>query len=240
LAVNPLRGWSLAQVLVWIPGLVLGGWLGKEPRSGPWVVAGLVLIGLISYAVLCFLVGAGRRPADWVTFGRLAGLSALTLVVAMHGSFTMPLFLAAVAMVLLDLVDGWVARRTGSSPAGAVIDMEADQLTTVFLALLATATAGIGAWILVVPGFKVLWEGTRLLLGLPAVDPRPRRGGDNRVARRICALVMTLLLICNSPGTPATIRTICAAAAVASLGYSFGRDALHLFRQRHSGVPHPG
>jgi phosphatidylglycerophosphate synthase len=59
------------------------------------------------------------------------------------------LVVAATAALLLDGVDGWVARQTGMvSDFGARFDMEADALFLLTMSLLVHATGKVGIWVL--------------------------------------------------------------------------------------------
>src|SRR5262249_59365905 len=56
---------------------------------------------------------------------------------------------AAAAALLLDGIDGWIARRSGmASDFGADFDLEVDSLFALALALLVYGTGRIGVWVL--------------------------------------------------------------------------------------------
>jgi phosphatidylglycerophosphate synthase len=71
----------------------------------------------------------------------------------------------AVTALLLDGVDGWLARRQDrNSPYGARFDMEMDTVAMIYLSLLLWRSGEVGAWVLLMgllrPGFVVagrLW-----------------------------------------------------------------------------------
>jgi phosphatidylglycerophosphate synthase len=231
MSVPGVQRWFHAQAVLWL--LFLVGAVGTpiEAGSGRWVFAAAPILAGGSYLALWGILRAGRRAADWVTLARFAGFQALFVAVVLTGTLTWALWTGLVVVVLLDLADGWVARRYGGSRAGAILDMEADQLVTLGLALLACGYAGVGIWILLLPGFKygyVLWTG---ILRLPFHDPRPMHG-ENRRAKTICAVVMVILLTCTVPVLPAVVRSVTGWIAVVLLAYSFGRDAWFLTRQR--------
>jgi phosphatidylglycerophosphate synthase len=86
-------------------------------------------------AVLAGLVASGVRdrsgPAGWTGWVSLCGGS-----------------------VLLDWLDGPIARRLGTSPAGAVYDLEADSWLTLSSAAAAAAWGGVPGWCLAAPALR--------------------------------------------------------------------------------------
>src|SRR5690348_569040 len=110
--------------------------------------------GVLMATVRSRLVRLG--PADRVTMGRAAlagGVAALTA-----DSFQRPapvgvlVTLTSVALVL-DCVDGQVARRTGTvSALGARLDMEVDAFLLLALSVAVAPTAG--AWVLAIGGMR--------------------------------------------------------------------------------------
>jgi hypothetical protein len=103
--------------------------------------------------------------------------------------------------------------------------------------VVAVERGGVGAWLLLLPGFRYLWVLGLWCCRLPAHDPKPR-DGDNRQARWLCAAMMTLLLCCLLPSDAPHLKTVAGALAVLALTYSFGSDGLFLLRRhRHRHRP---
>lgn len=224
--VAALQVWLLVQALAWTPWLLATAWFGAAERPAWWAelqVAAMV----VSYAALVLLLRAGRRAADVVTIGRFAVLL-LAVVLADRGSGAA--WWLAVAAVLGDLVDGAVARRLGGSPQGAVLDMEADQLTVLALASMVVAGGG-GSHVLVLPGLRYLFVLWMRAASVPAHDPKPK-DGDNRRGRRVCAAVLVALLFALSPSVPRAAGDVATGIAVALLLWSFGDDAKFLLGRR--------
>lgn len=231
MSVPGVQRWFHVQAVLWLLFLVGAVWAPIRDGSARWVFDAAPILAGGSYLALWGILRAGRRAADWVTLVRFAGFQALFVAVVLSGTLDWTLWIGLVAVVLLDLADGWVARRYGGSSAGAILDMETDQLVTLGLALLACGYARVGIWILLLPAFKygyVLWTG---LLRLPFHDPRPMHG-ENQRAKTICAVVMVVLLTCTMPVLPAIVRFVTGWFAVVLLAYSFGSDAWFLTRQR--------
>jgi phosphatidylglycerophosphate synthase len=116
-------------------------------------------------------------PASWVTLARATlavGVAALAA-----DSFTHPtpvallVTLAAVALVL-DAVDGWVARRTGMATAlGARFDGEVDAF--LILALSIYVAPACGAWVLAIGAARYVFLAGEWLLPWMRAPLPPRR-----------------------------------------------------------------
>src|SRR5262249_37020051 len=115
-----------------------------------WCAAG----GLVG---LCVRLAAAR--GSWTASGALGVANQITLfrlavVAGMPWLFAaLPWFgfvALVMALLVLDGVDGWVARSRGEASAfGAALDMETDALTIMLLGLLLFSHHLVGAWVLV-------------------------------------------------------------------------------------------
>jgi phosphatidylglycerophosphate synthase len=153
----PLSAWSRGQALVMAAALLGCAWL-----HAAWPVA---LCALPSFACLVWLSRADFTPsgrfgmANEVTTLRLFLLLTLTAAPSVLPAWRV---LAIVSFVmLLDLLDGWLARTLGDASAfGAHFDMETDALLVLVLTLRLWLVEGFGAWVLC-PGLLrylyVLW-----------------------------------------------------------------------------------
>jgi len=157
MSVPAVQRWFMAQAAVWLVVLVVAAWGLVRAASGHWVFYAAPILAAVCYGALWRILRAGRRAADWVTLARFVGFQALFVAVVLSGKITWALWIGLVAVVLLDLADGWTARRFGGSEAGAVLDMETDQLGVLGLALLACGYAKVGIWILLLPVFKYVY-----------------------------------------------------------------------------------
>lgn len=206
---------------------MLGAWL-HAPSWEPWRtwLACLLLASIVSLAVV---LRVGRRLPDVVTLARGTGLLALVAV-----SFSSPwsFWLLAVLLVLMDLADGALARRLGPTDAGAVLDMEMDQLTVATLALLVVASGG-APHALLLPMMRPAFVLAAWWHGLPATNPKPVHG-DNRRGRRICACVLVALLAALLPGVPGWLRDGATGVAVLLLVWSFSSDWQFLSQRRRA------
>jgi phosphatidylglycerophosphate synthase len=226
----PVRRWLLSQSVLWTAGLAAAAWGTIDAADASAVLWGVLVLAASSYPFLWRALGTGRTAADRVTLARFLGLLAFLALVARTNEVTWTSWLLAAAAVASDLLDGWTARRFGGSEAGAVLDMETDQLATLVLSVVAAIVAGAGAWVLLLPAFRYAFALSMTALGLDPGDPRPV-DGDNRRGRLVCASVMTLLLVCLAPPLAAPARFAASGAAVLLLGWSFASDAAHLVRR---------
>jgi phosphatidylglycerophosphate synthase len=224
--------WRIASVGLRVAA-VMALALGIAPALAlpPWP-AGLT-VALVTAGVLWRFHhqdGEGRFGlANWVTLFRLNLVSLVLLVSLSGGAGTVSswaLFTVAFVALLLDGVDGWLARRRHeASDFGERFDMAADTAFTLILTFCLLALGLVGPWVLVIgmlrPAFVLAG---RLRPALAAPLP-PSRGRKVVCAAALCCLVTGLA----PPLAPAA--PLLAGSALALLVGSFGRDLGYL-RQR--------
>lgn len=195
------------------------------------------LVGAAYAAGTCLMLTRGLRrsgatrlgPADRVTLTRailVGGVTALTV-----DSFTRPapvtvlVALTAVALVL-DAVDGYVARRTGTASAlGARFDMEVDAFLILVLCLLVAPWAG--GWVLAIGAMRYAFVVASWLL------PWMRAPLPPRYWRKVVAATQGVVLaLAVADVLPRPVMTAVLAAALALLVESFGHDVGWLWRHR--------
>ena len=126
----------------------------------------------------------------------------------------------------LDGLDGWAARRTGTTSAfGARFDMEVDALLIQVLAILAWQWDKAGAWILLSGlmryGFVAAgWVWTWMQAPLP----------PSLIRKTICVVQTVVLLIALLPQVTPPASALVAAAGLGVLSYSFLTDTIWLWR----------
>lgn len=163
-------------------------------------------------------------PADRVTLARLVLVAVVAALLA-AGQSRAAAAVAAVALAL-DLVDGQVARRTGTTSAfGARLDMETDAL--LILVLSVPVAASYGAWVLLIGA-------ARYLLGAAELAwPWLRRPVPPRYWRKVVAAVQGVVLtVVTAELLPPSVAVAALLGALALLTESFGRDVAWLVRTR--------
>ncbi len=193
--------------------------------------AGVVLLGV---SLLALLGGAGRlmRPglANGLTLARLGLVLSLPL-------FPDPLLTGGVALsvLVLDGVDGWLARRLGAaSRIGEYLDKETDAALLVVLSW-TLWLAGAPVWVLAIG----LWR-SLFVLALRLIPPS---GGASREIRtrlgRVVFVVVSVLcasapavasLLAAHPAGATSVRDLLLAVALALLSASFLEALWRLYR----------
>jgi phosphatidylglycerophosphate synthase len=170
-------------------------------------------------------------PASWVTLARATlavGVAALAVDGLTHDAPASLIVTLAAGALALDLVDGAVARRTGTATAlGARFDGEVDAL--LILALSVAVAPAYGAWVLAGGAARyVFLAGEWRLPWLRA--PLPRRHW-----RRVVAGTQGVVLTVAAAGVlPRSIMQALLAAALVLLAASFGSVVWWLWRRRHA------
>jgi phosphatidylglycerophosphate synthase len=167
-------------------------------------------------------------PANLVTLTRLA-LTAL--IGGMLGEATAaiawPAVILATTVLLLDGVDGWLARRGGwSSAFGARFDMETDALLVLLMAMLCLQLGKAGGWVLLSGGMRYLFVSAGAVwhwLRRPLPESRRRK--------TVCVLQVLSLLAALAPVVPVPWSGGVAAAGLVLLCYSFLVDVTWLWRR---------
>jgi phosphatidylglycerophosphate synthase len=212
---------AVLSVVAGTVGLGATGWLAGT-ACGLVTAAGLVHgLNRSGSAVL----GAANR----VTLARASLVGAVTALLAdaLVGSASVAaaVGLAAVALVL-DAVDGWVARRSGTvSALGARFDMEVDAF--LILVLSVYVAQSVGPWVLVIGAARyAVWAASRVVPWMRT--PVPPRYWRKPVAA-IQGVVLTAAVANSLPGV--AINVVIAVSMVL-LAESFGRDVLWQWRQQ--------
>lgn len=181
--------------------------------------------------------GIGRwGPADSVTLARATLVGGAAALVA--DSFVAPVALpilvgAAAAALVLDAVDGQVARRTGTtSRLGARFDMETDAFLVLVLSVFVAGS--LGWWVLAI-GLP------RYAFGAAAQAWPWLRGSlpERRSRKSVAAAQGTVLVVASAAVVPVPVMVAVVVSTLALLGWSFARDIAWLWRYRPRGARVP-
>jgi phosphatidylglycerophosphate synthase len=185
-------------------------------------------------AVWALLTGAVRRgglwsfgPANRVTLIRTVLVGGVAALVADSIGGEAPvavLVTIGTAALILDAVDGAVARRTGTSTAlGARFDMETD--ASLILVLSVYVAGRYGAWVLAIGLMRYAYVAAYRLL------PWLRRPLPPRYSAKVVAAVQGVVLMVAVAGVlPHTVTLAAIVVALALLVWSFGHDVGLLWR----------
>jgi len=224
---GPVSG-LVAQVLLLT---ALAGTVGLDAAG--WIVGaacGLLLDGALARSLLR---DRSERlgPAGWVTLARATlavGVAALTAdSFDREAPVATLVALSAVALVL-DYVDGQVARRTGTaSRLGARLDGEVDAFLILVLAVYVAPAAG--GWVLAIGAARYVF----LAAGAPFAWMRAQL--PPRDWRRVVAATQGITLtVAAADVLPPGLTRAALVGALALLAESFGRDVWWLWRRRHA------
>jgi phosphatidylglycerophosphate synthase len=234
----PISSAVAGAAAVTVLGVVAAHWHQWWLPAVGWLAALSYL--LISNALL--LRGLRRRhttrfgPANVVTVVRstLVGMISGIVVASFVAPIPVGLLVALVVpALLLDAVDGWVARRTNSaSELGARFDMEVDAFLLLVLSAYVSQTLGI--WVLAIGVMRYAF----VVAGW--IFPWLRRQLPFRYWRKVVTAVQGVALTIAGTGFLPVLDVLLVAIALALLLESFGRDLVWLGARRTEPESLPG
>lgn len=189
------------------------------------------------YAALAIvLVGLGERLPASLGWANRITLFRAVLVITLAGLAAFPDFLAAhiygfigtaLFALALDGVDGWVARRTGSTSAfGARFDMELDAFFILMLCGVLVSIDKVGSFVVLIGMARYLFVIAQRAAGWLAADLP-----ESLFRKSVCVWQIATLLVCLLPSIGSALASLLAGAALTLLMLSFGRDVLWLYRR---------
>ncbi|GFE18790.1 membrane protein [Streptomyces glebosus] len=216
----------ILEALRRVVGLSTVGWLtGCVFAVATWVVLTVALrrswprsFGMASFGM-----------ANRVTLARTILVGGVTALVADSFERRSPVAvlvaLAAVALIL-DAVDGQVARRTGTvTPLGARFDMEVDAF--LILVLCVYLVVPLGPWVLCIGLMRYVF------VAASWVWPWLSGALPHSMARKTVAALQGVVLVVAGAGVlPRPAAAVAVSGALALLVWSFGRDVGWLWRVR--------
>ncbi|MFE6611927.1 CDP-alcohol phosphatidyltransferase family protein [Amycolatopsis sp. NPDC057786] len=210
--------------------LALLGTLDAVAGLGPlgWLAGaayGLAVGGFLTYG-LNRSTARSLGPADAVTLGRSGLVGCVTaLVVDTAGREIAAMVVLASIALVLDAVDGQVARRTGTaSPLGARFDMEVDAYLILILSVVVAQS--LGPWVLTIGAMRYVFvAASRLWPWLNAPLP------PSMARKTVAAVQGIVLVVAASTILPLWVGFVVTLGALALLTWSFGRDTWWLLEQ---------
>jgi phosphatidylglycerophosphate synthase len=158
--------------------------------------------------------------ADQVTLARASLVAVVAALVADSFAESVPVAIlvsvAAVALVL-DAVDGWVARRTVTGSLGAKLDGEVDAFLILVLSVYVARSAG--AWVLLIGAARYAFAAGEWFL------PWMREQLPPRYWRKFVAATQGIVLtVAAADVLPWVVTRVLLVGALVLLAESFGRD----------------
>lgn len=209
--------------------MVLAATVGLS--SSGWAIG--IACGMVTNATLALgLVASdadGLGPADRVTLLRatlVGGVAALTADwFSRPAPVTLLVGLSGMALIL-DAIDGWVARRTGTvSTLGARFDMEVDAFLILVLSVYVARSTGL--WVLAIGAARYGFVAARLLFPWMRGTPPARYW-----CKVVAATQGIVLTIAAADVVPHVLMVAALIVSLALLSESFGREVWWLWRHR--------
>jgi phosphatidylglycerophosphate synthase len=222
---GPVAG-LIAQVLLLT---VLAGTAGLGAAGWSVGIACAVTMATALAGGLARHPGDRLGPASWVTLARATlavGVAALAADSFTHDTPVALLVTIAAVALVLDAVDGWVARHTGmATELGARFDGEVDAF--LILALSVYVAPACGAWVLAIGAARYLFLAGEWLLPWMRAPLPPRRW------RKLVAATQGVVLTAAAAGVlPLAFTQALLLAALALLTASMGQCVRWLWRRR--------
>lgn len=167
-------------------------------------------------------------PANHVTMTRAI---LVALIASLIGEPMLPGAAAvatalAVVMVVLDGVDGWLARRSGMTSAfGARFDVETDSLLVMAMSILVWQHGKAGAWVLLGGMMRYAFVLAGYWLPWMARPLRPTRRG-----KTVAVCNMVGVSVALAPIVPPALSALAVGATLSALVWSFAVDVRRLWR----------
>ncbi|MEM1450567.1 MAG: CDP-alcohol phosphatidyltransferase family protein [Planctomycetota bacterium] len=224
-----LRATSIAWAATAVAGAALGlaGVVPLTVAALAWIAQALFLWFVLARAHDVVIAPSRFGRASLVTLLR-SSIVALFAMLAfdppMDARLQWALVVFAIVALVLDGVDGALARRDGETSAhGAWMDQEIDALFVLVLAALVWRSGDVGPWILAAGAWRYAFVALTLAL------PRMRRELPFSQRRRVvCVVQLAALVGCLSPIIEPPFAAPVAALSLAILSASFTVDILRL------------
>ena len=228
-----LHGWSLAMAVTSLAALAI--WLvAPGALTTVQMAAAHTTWTLLAFGYIFLHIRGHRRRADTVTLVRALLCAALFATHALDPRPTWGRVVLAILIIVLDGVNGALARRDGPTERGAVFDMESDAFFITTMCGVAHVFLGVNALVLVIAAMRPIYVVTLALLRLFARPPSPNHAGTLR-GRLVHVALVVALIADLSPLLSGGAKDVVTVAAAALILYSYGADVV-----RRPGVANRG
>lgn len=224
-----LHTWSLGMAVISV--VVMAMWMVAPALLSPMAMS--VAYGvwaLVGFGYLFVHIDGYRRWADRVTAVRVLLCVLLFAGHALDPHAAWWKVGVAILIIVLDGVDGALARRHGPTERGAVFDMESDSFFVITMCGVAHLYLGIGPWIYIAGLLRPLYVLMWAVLLLFVKPPSPNRKGGSQRGRIVFLVLIISQITTLAPIFPLAFKQVIAALAVALLSYSFSIDIVATLR----------
>jgi phosphatidylglycerophosphate synthase len=126
--------------------------------------------------------------------------------------------------VMMDVFDGYIARRTNSqSEFGALFDMEVDAFYVLAMGIYFCFTTDFGLWLLIPGGIRYVYDLVRIGFGDEQFVPRRQPLAVFLAGVNFVLLLLALML-------PRDLSLLVLLISLCVVSFSFGRSFFDLFR----------
>lgn len=207
------------------------GWITSPPALF-YLLAAALYLGVCGLVIRAWPPGRDFGWANRATLLRGSLVIVLVALAPFAGQVTESLWLygwMALLALVLDGVDGKVARATGSqSDFGARFDMELDALFILGLSIAVLALGKAGPWVLALGLMRYAFiAASHFLKWLKAPLP------DSFRRKTVCVWQIVTLLVAVLPPVNTLFASTTLATALALLVWSFFLDSRWLYQRRH-------
>lgn len=188
---DKVKAWSYANSISMLVATAFVLWLGYPPLLS--FVGALCFFFLVAQARGMWTPTGDFGLANMVTTLRLVATMGMLVGFAREPGWV----LAAVALfiLLLDVVDGWLARRSSlNSTFGARYDIESDAFLVMTLSVLLCQRGQAGPWVLLAGAWRYLYVLAPLVIPTPVGEGPRSRWGRTAYVVMVISFMLALAL----------------------------------------------
>lgn len=227
-----LHAWSLAMAISSLVAMAV--WLAAPAALTPAAMAAIHATWTFgAFGYLFAHIRGHRRRADGVTLVRALLCAALFTAHAFDPRPSWGKVSLAILIIVLDGVDGALARRDGPTERGAVFDMESDAFYVTTMCGVAHLYLGVTPFVFVIAAMRPLYVCVLAGLRLFGRSPSPNHAGTLR-GRLVHVGLVVALIADLTPFIPVGGKDAITLIAVALVLYSYAADVA-----RRPGRPSP-
>ena len=197
---------------------ILASFTWLQAESLPWYLISLSFL-LISYIIFPITIKEHLTLADYITLFRFTLVIGMSYLIVVKNETNLLIQLIIILAILLDGVDGFCARRFGSSTSGALLDMEADSIITLVLCLISVHIFKLPLWICMIG----LWRSVYVLLCKFNLVQSRIHPKSSLFGKSICVITLSVLIFNLSPNFSLESKIIPSLIALVLISISFLR-----------------